>query len=67
MNHPAWSVPPDAEEQMTSLWADLKAYDRRMFWRAREGVIGQARRVAPPGLSHFFPPTSALTTRVMRL
>ena len=33
---------PDAEEQMTSLWADLKAYDRRMFWRAREGVIGLA-------------------------
>jgi len=33
---------PDAEDQLDGLWTDLKAYDRRMFWRAREGIIGFA-------------------------
>ena len=32
----------DAEEELRALWDELKAYDRRMYRRARHGIIGMA-------------------------
>ncbi|MDY5358346.1 MAG: glycosyl transferase, partial [Collinsella sp.] len=29
-----------ADERLTTLWSDLKAYDERMYRRARYGVVG---------------------------
>lgn len=39
---------PDAEEQLQKLWSDLKAYDPKMYRRARHGVVGIATNL--PGL-----------------
>lgn len=39
---------PDAEEQLQKLWAELKAYDPKMYRRARHGVVGIATNL--PGL-----------------
>ena len=33
---------PDAMDQLQALWDELKAYDRRMYRRARRGVVGIA-------------------------
>lgn len=33
---------PDAMEQLDKLWEDLKAYDKKMYDRARHGVVGIA-------------------------
>lgn len=42
---------PDAEEQMGRLWADLKAYDERMYRAARYGIVGVAANL-PGALGH---------------
>ena len=31
---------PDAMSELEALWAELKAYDPRMYRRARHGVVG---------------------------
>lgn len=33
---------PDAADQMEALWEELKAYDERMYRRAKHGVVGLA-------------------------
>ena len=39
---------PDAMDQLDSLWADLKAYDPRMYRRAKHGVVGLATNLPGP-------------------
>ena len=39
---------PDAMDQLDSLWTDLKAYDPRMYRRAKHGVVGLATNLPGP-------------------